>query len=153
MQVLRLVDFLQERGALFQHLGSDPAQVHHQFALRGRQYAGHGVEQTQSADARAMRGGQRDAGVMADARPAGDQWIGGEQRILARVGDLHQRIAFDGMRAEGDIPRRFAGIRQADVGLEPLPVLGNDGNQAHRHAGGGLRRGYDCIEDGFGRSV
>ncbi|KAG1254321.1 hypothetical protein G6F68_010906 [Rhizopus microsporus] len=70
VQGLGLADLRHQRAALFQHLGGDPGQVHHQFALRRRQHAGHRVEQAQRADARTVRRAQRDAGVVADARAA-----------------------------------------------------------------------------------
>jgi hypothetical protein len=74
--------------------------MHHQFALGGRQNARHRVEQAQRSYARAMRRAQRDPRVVADARAAGDQWIAGEARVLARVRNLEQRVLLYGMGAE-----------------------------------------------------
>ncbi|KAG0759061.1 hypothetical protein G6F22_019474 [Rhizopus arrhizus] len=95
VQGLGLADLRHQRAALFQHLGGAPGQVHHQPARRRRQHAGHRGEQAQRADARTVRRAQRDAGVVADARAAGDQRIAGKARVLAGVWNLEQRILLD----------------------------------------------------------
>ncbi|MNM71299.1 hypothetical protein D3C81_829600 [compost metagenome] len=100
-----------------------------------------------------MGSGQRDTGIVAHPGPGGDQRVVGEARILPRIRNLQQRVLFDGVRTERDGARRFADIAQADAGFEPLPLLGNDGDQADGHAGGGARGGDDGIEHRLGRRI
>lgn len=90
---------------------------------------------------------------MADARPTGDQRIGGKAWVLARIGYLEQLVLAYGMGAEGDLAGGLADALQADVGLEPLAVFGHHGDQAHGQSGRGAGRGDDGIEHRFRRRV
>ena len=88
------------------------------------------VQHTQGADRHAFRRFQHPTGVEAQTRHTGDQGVAGEPRVFARIGDHHPVLLENGVGAEGGFQRRLAHPK-AGLGLEELPVVGNQID--HRH--------------------
>ena len=101
--------------------------------------ARHAIDDAERTDARPVREGQRNPRIETDVGRAGHQRVVGEARVSRRVLDLEQVVPEQGMRAEGQLPRRLLHALQTQIGLEPLAVRVDeaderDGRAAH---GGG----------------
>ena len=99
-----------------------PAQYPERLQLGLVQLARHLINDAQRAKSQSARRHQRSAGVEADARFAGHQWIVGKPFILHRVGHHEQILLENGVPAKRIIPWRLVD-GHTELGLEPLPVL------------------------------
>ena len=72
------------------------------------------------------RRSQRDAGVKADVRVAGDEWVVAEAGVQRGVGnEEHVLVAGNGVGAEGHVPTGAADVETA-VAAEELAVTPHD---------------------------
>ena len=92
-----------------------------------RERPGHPVYDAQGAEGVSAGRDQGDARVEADARLARHQRVVGETGVGVGVGDDEEIRLENGVGAEGRMARGF-GDGEAETGLEPLPVGGNQGN-------------------------
>ena len=67
--------------------------------------------------------------------------------------DLQQRVVPDRVVAERDLARRLAHAGEADIGLEPLPLLVDQAQQRDRGAACVRSRRGQRVEQGLGRAV
>src|SRR5689334_18296848 len=92
------------------------------------------VAETQRPDA-VGADADRMASVEPDTRLAGDERVVGEARIEPGVRDDERVVAVNRVGTERRLPRRLANV-DAARGLEPLPLLVDEGHQRHRHVEG-----------------
>ena len=100
----------------------NPTERRQGFALRRPELPGHAVDHTQRPGRRAVRGGQRRAGVEADARVFQDQGIVLEAQIGRRIGNFKERALMDGVGAERLVAGGL-GHAESNAGLEPLAIF------------------------------
>ena len=98
------------------------------------------------ADALAARQLDGSAGVEADVGVPGDERVGGEAGIPRRVRHLQEPGVADGVIAERHVARRLVDAGQSDVGLEPLALRVDQGDQRDRHVAQLRRRARDGVE-------
>ena len=113
----------------------------------------HPVHDAQGADVGATRQHDGCAGVETDV------WITDDQRILCETvvggGVLHLEHvgSEDRLRAEGLIARCLRHARQAVIGLEPQPMLIDEGDQRDRRCAGSRCSSDEPVEERLGRRV
>ena len=84
-----------------------PRDVLQHPELRGAEAARLVVDNAERADARAVGGVERNAGIEAHVRIADDDGIVGEAIVLQRVVHDERLVFQDGVRAEADVARAF----------------------------------------------
>src|SRR4051794_38800272 len=89
------------------------------------------VEHAQGPERQSVSGPQHGSGVEAQIRLTRDQGIGAEAEIEGGVRDHEQPTMLDGLDADAHVERRLAHA-QADLRLEPLPLLSHEADQRNR---------------------
>jgi len=97
--------------------------------------------------------GQGRAGVKAHVRLAHHRVKAREAHVAARIAHLHQLLAADRVITDGGAARGRFDAGQAIVGLEPLALLVDQGDQGHRRAGELGRGAGQRIEQRFWRGI
>ena len=122
---------IDQVGAELELRFSLPPQRVERLDLLGRQRARHAVDHAQRAERVALWRHERRASVEANAILRHDQGVIAERLVVEGVGH-HEKIAvLDRVRAERDASRGF-GDRDADPGLEPLPVGVDQADERNR---------------------
>src|SRR6476646_4064864 len=107
----------------------EPAQRLQRFLLLRSKFAGPLINHTECSECIAVFIDQRSAGVEANARIGDDQGIVAEALVLQCVGYDHHIRLLDGYGAQRYLTRRF-GSSDADLGLKPLAIFVNEGDQS-----------------------
>jgi len=110
------------------------------------------VDHAERAQLRPVGRGDRATGVETDVGVAQDKGIVREADVGARVVDLEDIVAADGVGAEGEGPRGLRGV-QALPRLEPLAVLIDQAHEGDGDVEQPLRHPGDPVEALLGRSV
>ncbi len=144
---------LRDRLAQLQLRSRLPCQGAQRVVLVLAQGAGPAVDDGDRPDRGAVGGEDGSSGVEADLRAALDQRIAGEAAVLQCVADLQRLVgAQNRVGAERPVPRSGL-LLDADLRLEPLPVLVDQGDQRDRRAADGGRQRSQVVEALLGVGV
>ena len=100
----------------------------------------------------ALAAAQDRAGVKMQLLIASDKRIVSGSRVCLRVADFEVIVLQDGMGTDGLFHRRRVGP-EADVRLEPLPVLVHERDQGDRHLANPGGQTHDIVEPLFRRRI
>ncbi|WP_241242024.1 hypothetical protein [Sphingobium algorifonticola] len=143
-----------ERTAQFELRHDLPGQdLEHEALVRGDALGSwRTVEHANRSDRQAFRAAQERASVEAQALLRRDERISGKSGVVPRVGNDHEIVLEDCVRADGDVERHFARA-DAGFGLEPLPVLRDQIDDGNGRVEDFRGKPYQIVEFGLGRGV
>jgi hypothetical protein len=136
--------------ALFQRARCRVRQILKDDALLWTQAVRAAMDYAYGSNALAVAREHWRAGIEADARPSGDEWIGGEARVARGIGHFQDVFMQDCMSTKRLVARELGDTHKADVGLEPYPVFVNQTDQGDWRSARGGRHTSQRIEDRLG---
>jgi hypothetical protein len=122
------------------------------FFLRGSEDARGAVDDAEGAEGVSLLGEQGRTCIETNVWFARDKRVVGKARVGLRVGDDQKIGAENGVSAEGDLTRCLQSV-QTDDGLEPLPVLVDQGDSGNRDTADMGCQPHKVIEFFLGRRV